>query len=97
MGQYSRFDRIMKTRNHFKNWSSPKNQMNRIFLIAWAKGVVFVSIIIGLVSCEMRQKQIPHLSTSLSSYSEELNFVSSFIFQIKTYAELETGLDDIQI
>ena len=72
-------------------------QYSRIFLIAWAKGVVFVSIIIGLVSCEMKQKQIPHLSTALSSYSEELNFVPSFIFQIKTYAELETGLDDIQI
>jgi len=97
MGQHSKFDRIMETRNHFKNWSNSKSQVSRFFLTAWTKGVVFFVIIIGLVSCQTKQKQIPHLSTALSSYSEELNFVPSFIFQIETYAELETGLDDIQI
>ena len=61
------------------------------------KIVVFVLIAIWVVSCQMKQKQIPYLSTALSSYSEELNFVPSFIFQIATYAELVTGLDDIQI
>ena len=94
MRQYSKFDRVMEARDHFKNEANSKSQM---FLRAWTKGVVFVSIIIGLVSCQMKQKQIPYLSTALSPYSEELNFVPSFIFQIETYAELETGLDDTQI
>ena len=97
MGQYSKFDRVMEARDHFKNGAKSKSQMSRrFFLRVWTKGVVFVSII-GLVSCQMKQKQTPYLSTTLSPYSEELNFVPSFIFQLETYAELETGLEDTQI
>jgi hypothetical protein len=98
MGQYSKFDRVMEAKDHFKNGADSKSQMSRRFLSrAWTKRVVFVSTIIGLVSCQMKQKQIPYLSTALSPYSEELNFVPSFIFQIETYAELATGLEDIRV
>ena len=98
MERHSKFDRVMEARNHFKNGANLKNQISRrFFLRARTKGVVFVSIIIGIVSCQMKQKHIPYLSTTLSLYSEELNFIPSFVFQLETYTELETGLDDIQI
>ena len=54
-----------------------------------------------VVSCQMNQKQIPYLSTTLSLYSEELDIIPSSLpktfFQAETYAKFETGLDDIQI
>ena len=63
--------------------------------------IVFGLITIGVMSCQMNQKQIPYLSTILSPYSEELDIVPSSLpksfFQAETYTKLETGLDDIQI
>lgn len=54
-----------------------------------------------VISCQMNQKQIPYLSTTLSPYSEELGITPSSMpkefFQIETYAKLETGLDDTKI
>ena len=63
--------------------------------------IVFVSITIGVMSCQMNHKEIQYLSTTLSPYSEELEIVPSSLpktfFQAETYAKLETGLDDIQV
>ena len=61
------------------------------------KITVLVFISIGIMSCQMNRNQTPYLSTTLCPYSEELGFVPSYVFQIETYAKLETGLDDIQI
>ncbi len=53
------------------------------------------------MSCQMNQKEIQYLSTTLSPYSDELDIVPSSLpktfFQAETYAKLETGLDDFQI
>ena len=65
---------------------------------------VFVIVTIWVatfLSCQMNQNRIPYLSTTLSPYSEELGIIPSSLpktfFQAETYAELETGLDDIQV
>jgi len=110
MVQYSNFDRTMEASHHFtcasrsasKKGASSKRQMNgRFFLRTWTEGLIFVLIIIGLVSCQMNQKEIPYLSTKLSPYSDELGIVPSSLpksfFQAETYAKLETGLDDFQV
>jgi len=102
MEQRSNFDSIMETRDNFKKKAKSKSQMSRrFFLSAWTKKVIFVSIIIGFVSCQINQKQIPHLSTTLSPYLEELGIVPSYLpkdfVQIETYTKLETELDDIQV
>ena len=59
---------------------------------------VFVLIAIGFLSCQMNQKEIQYLSTTLSPYSEEMGIIPNSlpreIFQIETYAKLETGLED---
>ena len=49
----------------------------------------------------MNQKEIPYLSTNLSSYSEELNIVPSYVpkgwVQLETYTKLETGMEDFLV
>ena len=63
--------------------------------------IVLISITIWVISCQMNQKEIPYLSTTLSPYSEELGIVPSYLpkgfVDVETYAKLETGLDDFQV